>query len=80
MGSANLPTVTQARMIRALGRLGLEPIKNSQGRSRGKGSHVAFRGPNGRPVIVQDDRLPPSYVLTILKQLGIDEQTFLDAL
>jgi predicted RNA binding protein YcfA (HicA-like mRNA interferase family) len=67
-------------MVRTLRKLGLEPLTNSKGQSRGKGSHVAFRGPSGRPVIVQNDDLPPSFVKTILNQLGIDEQTFLDAL
>jgi predicted RNA binding protein YcfA (HicA-like mRNA interferase family) len=80
MGRSKLPTCSQARVVRALRKLGLQPLTNSQGKSRGKGSHVAFRGPNGRPVIVQDGDLPPSFVKTILNQLGIDEQTFLDAL
>lgn len=45
----------------------------------GKGSHVGVRGPTGQRSLVQDKNLPPSFVATILKQLGIDEEQFLAA-
>ncbi len=79
MGSSRLPSLKQAQMLKVLKRLGVKPVVNEKGRSRGKGSHVAVRAPSGRRSLVQDDNLPPSFVATILKQLGISEDDFLAA-
>ncbi len=79
MGSSRLPSLNQAQMLKVLKRLGCNPVVNAKGKSRGKGSHVALRGPSGRPVIVQDENLPPTYVATIIKQLEISEDDFLAA-
>jgi predicted RNA binding protein YcfA (HicA-like mRNA interferase family) len=80
MGSSNLPSLSQARIMKALGKLGYPPMKNTKGASRGKGGHQCVRGPSGRPVVIQSGTLPPTFLATILKQLGIAEQDFLDAL
>lgn len=72
MGSAGLPTLSQKRVLKALARLDVHD------NGKGKGSHIGVTGPTGRRSLVQYGQLPGAYIATILKQLEISVEDFLD--
>ena len=75
-GRLNLPAVTKARFVRALGKLGF--VLQHQ-----KGSHQKWRHPDGRLVYVYmhpREELRPSTLRAILRDAQIPEEEFLKAL
>lgn len=72
MGRKNLPSGSQARVLRALERSGVTVLPAK----RGKGSHrlVTYKG---APSTVQSGQWTPKMIETVLKQLNLDEDLFL---
>lgn len=68
-----LPTATGSRMVRFLARQGFSVL-------RAKGSHVRMAHPDGRittvPIHARRE-LPTGTVLAILRDIGMDRETFL---
>ncbi|MEX2289707.1 MAG: hypothetical protein WD794_05200 [Mycobacteriales bacterium] len=76
MSSPKLPELTQARILRALAKLDVHPVR----KGAGKGSHCYVVGPDGRRSNVMAHKHARSEVATVLKQLGISHEDFLNAL
>lgn len=72
----NLPAITKARFVRALGKLGFVLVHQ-------KGSHQKWRHPDGRFVYVYmhpREDIRPATLRSILRDARISEEEFLKAL
>lgn len=74
MGSDQLPTGSQERVLRALARCGVELLSPK----RGAGSH-RFVQHKGRPSVVQAGHLERYVIRRTLRQLDITEEEFIAA-
>jgi len=69
-----LPVVTARQVIKALGALGFVSLRQ-------KGSHLQMkRGNRLATVPLHRGDIPPGTLKSIIRQAGIDVETFLDAL